>query len=161
MSLIHKIWIFLAMGQLILVSCSETKSLRPGQYLFEGSKIEIRKSDSIRKKERSEIKDELKDLVRPVPNASILGIKYKLLIYNIAVDSPKGKGLSYWLKNKVGEPPVLASMSALEKTRAVMQNRMENRGFFRDTVILDTVNKGRKMTAVYPAELGPQYKIRK
>ena len=155
----QKIWIILAIAQFLLAACSETKFLRPGQYLFEGARIEIQKSDSIGKKERAEIKEELKDLVRPVPNTSVLGIKYKLLVYNIT-DTPKRKGLSYWLKNKVGEPPVLASMSAMEKTRAVMQNRLENRGFFRDTVILDTLVRGRKITAMYRAELGVQYRIR-
>src|SRR6516225_4066481 len=110
---IQKIWALLAIGQLLFAGCSETKSLQPGQYLFKGANIVIQKSDSIGRREKSEIKDELEDLVRPVPNTSVLGIKYKLLVYNFA-DSPKGKGLSYWLKNKVGEPPVLASMSALE-----------------------------------------------
>lgn len=155
-----KIWIFVVSVSILCYSCSETKSLAPDQYLFEGYKIKIEKSDSIGKKERAKLEDELEKLVRPTPNESMLGIKYKLLIYNFA-DTPTGKGLRYWLKNKVGEPPVIASMTTLEKSRAVMQNRLENRGFFADTVRLDTAFKGKKMTATFVAELGPQYKIRK
>ena len=33
---------------------------------------------------------------------------------------------------------MLASYSAMEKNRAVLQNRLENRGYFKDTVMLDT-----------------------
>ena len=48
----------------------------------------------------------------------------------------------------------------MEKNRAVLQNRLENRGFFKDTVILDTIYKGKKLSAVYTAEIGKQYTIR-
>ena len=48
----------------------------------------------------------------------------------------------------------------MEKNRAVLQNRLENRGFFKDTVILDTIYKGRKLSAVYTAVIGKQYTIR-
>ncbi len=73
---------------------------------------------------------------------------------------PKGKGLRYLIREKLGEPPVLASYSAMEKNRAVLQNRLENRGYFKDTVILDTIYKGRKLSAVYTADIGKQYTIR-
>jgi outer membrane protein assembly factor BamA len=48
----------------------------------------------------------------------------------------------------------------MEKSRAVLQNRLENRGYFKDTVLLDTTYKGRKMRATYTARIGNQYKIR-
>ena len=47
----------------------------------------------------------------------------------------------------------------MEKNREVLQNRLENRGFFKDTVILDTVYKGRKLKAVYTAQIGNQYTV--
>jgi hypothetical protein len=48
----------------------------------------------------------------------------------------------------------------MEKNRAVLQNRLENRGFFKDTVMLDTIYKGRKLSAIYTALIGQQYTIR-
>jgi len=142
----------------MLFSCSETKSLQEGQYLYDGAKIEIKAKPRIKKKERNALKDELEGLVRPTPNGSFLGIRVKLLLYNFA-GTPKGKGLRYWIRERLGEPPVLASYSVMEKSRAVLQNRLENRGYFKDTVLLDTIYKGRKIRAEYKAQIGYQYKI--
>jgi len=78
------------------------------------------------------------------------------------VDTPsKNKGFKYWLKYKVGEPPVIATQTALEKNREIFQNRLENRGYFHDTVTLDTNIKNQKLQAKYIAYIGTQYKIRK
>jgi outer membrane protein assembly factor BamA len=144
----------------MLFSCSETKSLQEGQYLYDGARVKIKANPDIKRKERKTLEAELKDLVRPVPNGSFLGIRFKLLLYNLAGTS-KGKGIRYWIREKLGEPPVLASYSVMEKSRAVLQNRLENRGYFKDSVLLDTTYKGRKLSALYTAQIGYQYKIRK
>ncbi len=143
----------------LLYSCSQTKSLEEGQYLYDGAKIKMDAKPPLSRSTRNNLNTELNDLLRPKPNGSFLGIRFKLLLYNFA-GKPKGKGLRYLIRNKLGEPPVIASYSAMEKNRAVMQNRLENRGFFKDTVLLDTLYKGRKLKALYTAELGNQYQIR-
>ncbi len=144
---------------LLFYSCSETKSLEEGQYLYDGAKINIKADPALSRKNAKALKTELDGLLRPKPNGSFLGIRVKLLLYNMA-GTPKGKGLRYLIRNKLGEPPVLASYSAMEKNREVLQNRLENRGYFKDTVILDTVYKGRKLKAIYTAVIGKQYTIR-
>ena len=143
---------------LIFYSCSETSSLEEGQYLYAGAKIKIKADPRLSRSTAKSLKPELEGLLRPKPNGSFLGIKVKLLLYNFA-GKPKGKGLRYIIREKLGEPPVIASYSVMEKNRAVLQNRLENRGFFKDTVILDTVYKGRKLSAIYTAEVGKQYTI--
>ena len=143
----------------LFYSCSETKTLEPGQYLYDGAKIKIKSRPEISRRKANELKSEMNNLLRPKPNGSFLGIKVKLLLYNLP-GKPKAKGLGHFIQDKLGEPPVLASYSAMEKNRAVLQNRLENRGYFKDTVILDTMYKGRKMSAVYTAEIGYQYTIR-
>jgi outer membrane protein insertion porin family len=156
-----------ALGNILIIiclpvffyACSETSSLEEGQYLYNGAKINIKAKPPLSRSEGKTLKTELDGLLRPKPNGSFLGIKVKLLLYNFA-GKPKGKGLRYLIRNKLGEPPVLASYSAMEKNRAVLQNRLENRGYFKDTVLLDTVYKGRKLSAVYTAEIGQQYRIR-
>jgi outer membrane protein insertion porin family len=152
------ILIFICLSALFY-SCSETSSLEEGQYLYDGAKINIKASPALSRSDKKSLTAELDGLLRPKPNGAFLGIKVKLLLYNFA-GKPKGKGLRYIIRNKLGEPPVLASFGAMEKNRAVLQNRLENRGFFKDTVILDTVYKGRKLSAVYTAEIGKQYTIR-
>src|SRR6185295_2715470 len=143
----------------LFYSCSETKSLEEGQYLYTGAKINIKADPALSRETKKELKPELEALLRPKPNGSFLGIKVKLLLYNFA-GKPTGKGLRYLIREKLGEPPVIASYSAMEKNRAVLQNRLENRGFFKDTVMLDTIYKGRKLSAVYTALIGKQYTIR-
>lgn len=143
-----------------LFSCSLTKSLEPGQYLYDGAKIKIKSNPKISRADRKQLIAEMTELLRPKLNSSILGIRFKLLFYNLA-GKPTGKGLRYWIRNKLGEPPVLATMTAFAKNREILQNRLENRGYFKDSVILDTASSHRKMKANYTALVGPQYKIRK
>src|SRR4051812_2110390 len=152
-------WIYFCCAAVILVACSETKSLKEGQYLYKGPVFHIHTPEKISGRKRAQIKSELEDLLRPKPNGEFLGIPFKLLIYNFAGE-PKRKGLSYWLKNKVGEPPVLGSLSAFEKNRQILQNHLENIGYFKDSVILDTVTRKLKIQDIYTVTTGYQYTIR-
>src|SRR3954467_8996699 len=156
----YRLIYFLITGiMLMLVSCDNTKYLPAGTNLFVGSKVNIKADPAIKKKSNKALAGSLQSLVRPKPNSKFLGARLKLSFYNI-VDTPTGKGLRYFIKYKMGEPPVIAQYSVLEKNRAVMQNWLENRGYFHDTVTLDTVIQNKKLTAVYNAYIGQQYTIR-
>jgi len=155
---IIKIFCFICLP-VLFYSCSETKSLEEGQYLYDGASIKIKSNPQLSRSKTRELKNELDGLLRPKPNGSFLGIRVKLLLYNLA-GKPKKKGIGHFIQDKLGEPPVIASYIALEKNRAVLQNRLENRGFFKDTVVLDTVYRGKKLSAVYTAQVGQQYTIR-
>lgn len=144
---------------LLLASCDNTKYLPQGTNLFVGSKVNIKADPAVKRKISKGLSGDLQGLVRPKPNSKILGARVKLSLYN-SVDTPKGKGLRYLIKYKLGEPPVIAQYTVLEKDRAVMQNWLENRGYFHDTVTLDTVIHHKKLTAVFNAYVGPQYTIR-
>src|SRR5580698_9353156 len=97
-------------------SCSETKSLEEGQYLYNGASIKINAVPPITRSKTRALKTELTGLLRPKPNGAFLGIRVKLLLYNMA-GTPKGKGLRYLIREKLGEPPVIASYIAMEKNR--------------------------------------------
>ncbi|HVU83704.1 MAG TPA: hypothetical protein VHC50_02615, partial [Puia sp.] len=103
-------WLLFVTAAGMLFSCSETKHLPEGQYLYDGAKIRIHSKPRAKKSERKELHAELEDLVRPKPNGTFLGIKVKLLLYNLA-GIPSGKGLRYWIREHLGEPPVIASYS--------------------------------------------------
>lgn len=135
-------------------ACNNTKYLKGNQQLYTGATVKIESPETVPNKKA--LRSELSDLLRPKPNSGILGLKVKLWAYNIA-GNPKGKGLRYWLKYKFGEPPVLASLSAMEKNRSILQNRLENRGFFGDTVTFDTSVKNRRASVTYTATVGKQY----
>ncbi|NNV57110.1 translocation and assembly module lipoprotein TamL [Limnovirga soli] len=152
-------------GYLILIflfalatSCSVTKSIPANDALYNSATIKLRPADSSSKLHNKDLVAELNSLLRPVPNASFLGIKYKLLIYNLA-GTPTGKGIRYWAKNKLGEPPVLASSVNITKNSGILQNRLENRGYFGATVAADSVTKKQQFFVTYTANITTQYTL--
>ncbi|HXB93759.1 MAG TPA: BamA/TamA family outer membrane protein [Puia sp.] len=146
-------------AMLCCLACHESKYLGAGQTLYTANTVKLESSVPITGKQRKEMTRELKALIRPKLNGKLLGFRFKLWVYNIA-GTPKGKGLRHWLKTKVGEPPVLASPSLISKNRDVMQNHLENKGYFHDTVISLTRVKDKHLTANYTAHIGPRYIIR-
>ena len=143
---------------LLFAACDNTKHLAAGQELYVGSEIKVKADPKISKSRRKALESDMASLIRPKPNSKILGVRLKLSLYN-SVDTPKGKGLRYLIKNKLGEPPVIANYNTLEKDRQVMENRLENRGWFKDTVTLDTMVKHRKFSGVFTALVHDQYTI--
>ncbi len=144
----------------IATACNVTKRLPEGEKLYTGATVKI-KGDHLKKKEKKQLKDDLKTFITPRPNSSILGIKFKLWVYQVAGTPKKEKGIKYWLKNKVGEPPVLASSVNLEKTADILSNRLQNEGYFQAVATGDTVAKKKTVHADYTATPGVQYTIRK
>jgi outer membrane protein assembly factor BamA len=144
----------------IVASCSNTKNLGADQNLFVGSTEKIKSTDKISSSNRKSLESEMHDLVRPKPNTSILGVRFKLTVFNMFSEPKKKKGIKHWLKYKVGEPPVIASYSALEKNRQVLENHLDNKGYFRDSVIMDTTVKDKKLKVTYTALIDTQYRIR-
>ncbi len=144
----------------LLAACSTTRKLPPGEALYTGAGIKI-EGPSLRKKEKKNIKSELEAITRPVPNKKILGIPFKLLMYNLAGNPKKEKSIFGWLKYKVGEPPVVASDVNLEWNVKALQSTLENRGYFRAVVQGDSILKNKKVKAVYAVQTGNRYTINK
>ena len=135
---------------MLLYSCSPTRKLGPEQSLYIGANIKFDSGTAANKKAASQFKAELALLPRPDPNASILGFRYKLFFYNLG-------GI---FRKKLGEPPVLTQQVNFEKNRALLQNRMENRGFFGTTVSFDTATKKKETKVTYHVNSLPRYTIR-
>ncbi|MBC7607628.1 MAG: BamA/TamA family outer membrane protein [Burkholderiales bacterium] len=143
----------------LVSSCSNTKYLAEGELLYVGPKIKV-EGKEVSKKERKSLKKEFTGLVRPKPNKKILGLRPKLYIYNLAGQPKKEKGFRSWLRNKVGEPPVLFSKVDLEFNKQVLQSYSENRGYFNTQIATDSTRKGKKATADFVINPGKQYKIK-
>jgi len=143
----------------LLAACNESKRLTEGQNLYVANEVKTKPTD-VKKKKTKDVAKDLEGLLRPRLNSKVLGVRFRLWIYNIAGMPKRDKGFKHWLKYKVGEAPVLASPTMLEKNRDILQNRLENKGFFKDTVMLTTSVKDRKLKAIYTAQFGPQYTIR-
>ena len=143
----------------MVASCSNTRHLAPSERLFRGSKVFV-EDDEASMKERKLLKGDLAELVRPRPNKKFLGVRVKLRAYTMAGDTKKTKGIRQWLRNKVGEPPVLTGDVDLAHNNALMENYLENRGYFHSKVTstFDSV-VSRKARALFYVRTGAQYKI--
>lgn len=144
---------------LIASACNVMKNVPDNDTLYKGSTLVLKKTNDSMHLDNKELKDELNGLIKIKPNSKILGMPYKLYLYNWA-GTPTGKGLRYWMKNSLGEPPVLGSSINYEKNRDIIENRLENRGYFHSEVIVDTFKKDKFLEIVYTAKIHPAYTIR-
>ncbi|CAN1505322.1 COG4775 Outer membrane protein/protective antigen OMA87 [Flavobacteriaceae bacterium] len=141
-----------------ILGCSNTKYLPEGDLLYTGGSVKVEDS-IIKRKARKALEKELTNLLRPKPTKQILGLRPKLLIYNLAGKPKKEKGFRYWLRTKVGEPPVLFSQVDLEYNASLLRNYTENRGYFKTKVQSDSTRNGKRATAEYIVKPSKQYKI--
>lgn len=151
--------LILLITSLVFCSCSAVKSVPEGDYLYMGGKVNIEDTDNSRRKETKALESELQGVLRPKPNSRILGIPFKLWIYNFWGNPKKKGGLGNKIRNKFGQPPVLFSSVKVEYNRTLVVNRLENRGYFRASAAPDTVVKRKRATLIYNTTTGPQYKI--
>ena len=145
----------------IFANCSNTRYLKPGQNLYTGSEIKINPDSAAKNDNQKQVKKELEGKTRPRPNKSILGLKAKLFIYNLAGEPKKPKGIRNWLRNKVGEAPVLMSEVKIKYNNDVLKSYLISQGYLQAEVTGDTVIKNKRGKAIYTANTGIRYKINK
>ena len=143
----------------MLGACSNTKYLPAGESLYTGAELKV-DGPKMKNKRKKAIKTDLQLLVRPKPNTNILGLRYKLFAYNIAGHPKKKHSPATFLKNKLGEPPVLLSDVKLDKNAQIVDNHLENEGYFQVDVKSDTLVKKRRATAVYTVQTNNRYTIK-
>ena len=121
-----RIFLIGAIGWCIVASaCNNLKKIPAGEKLYTGAKVVIKDNP----KRKKQFLEAMETMPRPKPNSKILGMRIKLSLYNLA-KPPRGKGLNYLLRNKLGEPPVLLSQVKPQYNADVLKSYMWNRGFF-------------------------------
>lgn len=141
-----------------IASCTGLKAVPEGDLLYTGAKVKIEDKD-ISKSERNAVKDEIKELLIPKPNKSIFGLRPALFFYNLAGDVKKDKGFMYWMKYKLGKEPVLFSKVDLDYNSDLIQNYVENIGYFNATTVADSSSRRKTAKASYTITLRKQYTI--
>ncbi len=142
-----------------IISCNNTKYLPANESLYTGAEVKI-EDEGISKKKKKALSAELMELTRPKPNAGVFGLRPKLWFYNIG-GNPKRKISVRRLIKNMGEPPVVLSDLNVEKNNAVLQNHLENNGYFRAEVTGEVEIKKRRAKVTYRAVTGPEYIINK
>jgi outer membrane protein insertion porin family len=150
---------YLIILSLFMSACSTTKFLAPGQKLYTGGQVKIA-DKNIKKSDSKALTADLESLLRPRPNGKILGLRVKLWIYD-KTKTNKKRGLRHYLNTHLGEPPVLLNSVDLVKNSTILQDRMQNLGYFQAQVNGDSITKKKTGKAVYTVQAGPPYIIRK
>ncbi|MBK6622410.1 MAG: BamA/TamA family outer membrane protein [Saprospirales bacterium] len=151
----NRIILFISLAVFVFAGCSITRSVPENDSLYTGSEIRITQTDAPPKQKKA-IKSNLKGLTRPRSNSKFLGIPFKLWVYNFGSD----KGIRGWLRRKYGEAPVLLSQVSVDRNVEILDNYLENRGFFQVKVSGETKVNGKKAKIAYDIATGPEYKIR-
>lgn len=149
--------IVVAVSMALITSCNNTKYLPKNESLYIGAKINV-KAPGLKKSQRKAIRSELAALTRPKPNTKILGLRPKLWLWNIGGNPKKKISVRRLIKN-LGEPPVVLSDVNLERNNLLLQNHLENNGYFNGEVSGEISNKKRRATAIYNVIPGPRYTI--
>ena len=152
------IFVFIA-AAFLLGACSGTKHLQPGQVLYTGAEVKINPDSAKKVKNEKDLRETLKGLTRPVPNKKFLGMRYKLFFYNLAGEPKKEKGFRYWMRNKLGEPPVLMSQVNINSNVAVLQSHLISKGFLQAAGDGETVVNDKKGKAIYRMYTRDRYTI--
>lgn len=149
---------FLIIGIIFFASCNTTKLVPKGDALYTGATIKV-KDSTLSKKEQKKIIELTENIPRPLPNSKFLGIPLKLNLYNLAGDTSKHNFIRKFLR-KAGQPPVLLSSVNLNYNVKLLQNFLENLGYFHAESEGDTIVKKKKGHAYYTLTPGPQYTIK-
>ncbi|RIJ42720.1 translocation and assembly module lipoprotein TamL [Pontibacter oryzae] len=143
---------------LLLSGCNVTKTVPDNDALFTGYSVSVNdEKDSSNRK--AALETELTATVRPKPNASILGWRPKLGIYN-AFYTEKEKGLKHFIMTKLGEPPVLLSEVDTGSISGVMSSRLHNRGYFNNHISSEVKSENKKASINWTAWVGEPYRLR-
>ncbi len=144
---------------LLATGCSNTRYLSAGQALYTGAEVRINPDSTVRIDNQRNVKKELESKTRPTPNKSFLGLRFKLFVYNLAGEPKKPKGIRHWLRNKVGEAPVLMSDVKLKYNSDVLKSYLISQGYLQAVVEGDTTIRRRRGKAIYTVHTDQRYQI--
>ena len=120
--------IILFISSVLFCFCSPANKLQKGQYLLN--------KNNLRTNNYKLSHDELLSYIKPKPNRKILGIfKLNYLLYRIANNGTgKETKLRNWIKNTLGEPPVLLDTNLIKISINQINLYLNNKGFFNSSI---------------------------
>ena len=122
-------------------SCGVSRYLPPGEKLYAGATIKIQKAPEVKTGSKT-LERSLATLARPKRNKVIFGQPWKVWWWYKIGPSKEEKGFKNWIRNVLGDPPVLTQdLNPLLNARN-METLLESEGYFNSKVRADSsVNK--------------------
>lgn len=147
-----------------LASCSTTRKIPQGEYLYTGiKKFKVEHNDSVPL--AAGMLSAMKTSVDVAPNNywALLGWRYPfplgLWVYNNWPNPPKG--FRHWLYEKLVEEPVLVSDVRPEVRTHMLEQILDNNGYFHGTATYELVQQRnpKKAKIRYTVNTGPEFDV--
>jgi outer membrane protein assembly factor BamA len=142
---------------LLCGACSVAKFIPENETLYTGASVNLKFPEKV--KNRGRIKEEVTNVVYPKPNSELLGMKLGLY-FHFRAEKKKFAPVAKWINEKFGEAPVYLSDVDISKTEELIGNRLENNGFFKNSVSSFIREKGKFVSLRYTAEMEGSYKLK-
>ena len=141
----------LAIGVMLLASCSMTKDIPEDDQLFTGLKS-IQWVDAVQSDNLIETQTEVEAALATAPNGSLFGSSYYRLPFSFGVSvwnkyADKNTPFANWMTKTFGRQPVLMSWVNPELRASVAQNVLRNHGYFHGKVGYETIQQKNPKTA--------------
>lgn len=149
----HIKFLLIIMWSVFFVACSNMKYLPDNESLYVGADVIVEPQNTTGRKN---IRSELEEVIRPEPNSSFLGLRPSLWFYNVAGENAN-KGIRKWIKNKLGEAPVLLSQVDPHLIEELIINRLQNNGYFKGEATHEIVEKNNKAEVKYTVTVNKPY----
>ncbi len=141
----------------MISGCTGLGKIAENQYLVTEYKINLEKKENIRQYKK--VHRTLTDEITKDPNGKFLWMRPKLAIYNTFSEPKKQKGIKYWLKYKLGKPPVLLDELYCDRLNETFENRLYHQGYFNARSSFLITKKPKTADVVFDIEAGKPYII--
>lgn len=155
-----QLWIAAAVLLMLVSGCTGTKFLKEGETFYGGADLRFETPQG-RIGRKKVLEKELHTFIMPKPNKKFLGSRPGVWFHYMAGTPKKKKGgLRNFIRNKLGQPPVLFADATPEHTAQLLQGQIRNEGYFRSTVSQTAETKGKVTTVIYNITLYKAYRLR-
>ena len=149
--------LFFAISSFI-TACSGSKFLKEGESFYTGADIQF-DTQGRRVGRKKILRKELQEYITPKPNQKIFGMRPGVWFYFIAGTPKKEKGLKSFIKNKLGQPPVLITDATPERTAKTLNGQLVNEGYFQSQVSYEVKTKKKESKVIYKVILPRPYRL--
>lgn len=142
----------------MLYSCAVKKYMPEDEFLFRGGKVTIQ--DTVKIENKSALKSELENLLYPSPNKRFLGMYYGLH-FHFKAQKEKPGFITRFFNKKLGEKPSYFSAVRVDETEDLIENRLQNSGFFHSDISSTVIKDSSKRTVKtdYIVVIGKPYNL--
>tara|TARA_Y100000310_G_scaffold337978_1_gene426410 strand:+ start:334 stop:2616 length:2283 start_codon:yes stop_codon:yes gene_type:complete len=152
-----KTYLFLIWSVVLITSCSVNKYIPEDQVLYTGTNLKL--NFDKRASDKNQLETELESTLYPTPNSKFLGMRLGLY-YHYRAQGVKFGPITKFLNKKFGEQPVYLSDVDIARTEKLLDNRLENHGFFTNQVNSSIAAKDKKAEINYELLISAPYFLR-